>query len=123
MQRPKAPELLILVLAAVLLAGSVVGLTRNRDTAPPDVVAGGTEVSIVDFAFAPGELAVSVGDTVTFTTLDRATHTATGKGQSAVDSPDIGTDESYEVTFDAAGSYEYLCKFHPFMVGTITVEG
>ena len=80
-------------------------------------------MEIVDFAFAPDALSVAVGGRVTFTNRDDATHTATGSGASLIDSPDITTDESFAVTFDEAGTYEYLCKFHPFMTGSITVEG
>ncbi len=123
MERPKVPELVVAALAVALLVGSVVGLTRSRDTAVPAASPGGTDVDIVDFVFTPKALTVSVGDTVTFTNADNAVHTATGRGTDVVDSPDIRTDETYEVTLAEAGSYEYFCKFHPFMTGTITVEG
>ena len=29
---------------------------------------------------------------------------------------------SYEFTFTEAGSYNYYCTFHPWMVGTVNVE-
>ena len=40
-----------------------------------------------------------------------------------LESPDLDTDATYEVTFDEAGAFAYICKFHPNMQGTITVEG
>jgi plastocyanin len=31
-------------------------------------------------------------------------------------------DATYEFTFDEAGSYDYFCMVHPWMVGSITVN-
>lgn len=110
------------VLAVGLLVGSVVGLTRSRDTGT-DAPVGPKAVEIAGFAFEPDQLVVSMGDTVTWTNRDNTTHTTTGRGTDVIDSPDIAGDDTFELTFDEAGSFEYFCKFHPFMKGTVTVEG
>jgi len=125
MERPKAPELIVSVLAAALLVGSVAGLTRSRDGGQaPDAVAGGpSAVEIIDFSFGPKDVSVAVGDTITWTNADSATHTVTGKEGETLKSPDLKTDDTYEVTLEAPGTFEYVCKFHPNMQGTITVEG
>lgn len=127
MQRLKGPDLVILVLAAVLLVGSVLGFARDRDSSSgttQDVADGGPfAVEILDFAFGPDQVTVVAGDTVTWSNSDSATHTITGQGNEVIDSPDLGESDTFEVTFDDAGSYEYFCKFHPFMVGTVTVQG
>ncbi len=129
MERPKLPELIVGVLAAALLVGSVVGLTRTRDSrggeqveaaAPGEVI---SAIEIVDFTFAPKEVTVAVGDTLTWTNLDGAVHTVTGEENELLLSDDLSQDATYEVTFDEAGTFEYFCKFHRNMVGTITVEG
>ncbi len=129
MERPKLPELIVGVLAAALLVGSVVGLTRTRDSrggeqveaaAPGEVI---SAIEIVDFTFAPKEVTVAVGDTLTWTNLDSAVHTVTGNENELLLSDDLSQDATYEVTFDEAGTFEYFCKFHRNMVGTITVEG
>ncbi len=129
MERPKLPELIVGVLAAALLVGSVVGLTRTRDSrggeqveaaAPGEVI---SAIEIVDFTFAPKEVTVAVGDTLTWTNLDSAVHTVTGEENELLLSDDLSQDATYEVTFDEAGTFEYFCKFHRNMVGTITVEG
>ena len=52
-----------------------------------------------------------------------ATHTVTGVDGDLLESPDLGDGATYEVTFEAPGSFEYICKFHPNMQGTIVVEG
>jgi plastocyanin len=63
-----------------------------------------------------------VGTTVTWTNLDGADHTVTQNGGQVFKSPDLATGATFEVTFDEAGTYQYICKFHPAMRGTITVE-
>lgn len=80
-------------------------------------------MEIANFSLGPNELAVSVGDTVTWTNTDNTTHTVTGNDADTLESSDLRTDSTYEVTFEQAGSFEYICKFHPNMHGTITVEG
>ena len=77
------------------------------------------QVEIVDFAFTPATLTISVGDTVTWTNGDAVEHTATGSG---FDSGLLGQGESYSVTFSEAGTYDYLCTPHPTMTGQIIVQ-
>ena len=122
MERLKVPELVVTVLAGALLAGAAVGLTRSQPDGGGEV-AGPGAVEIVDFSFGPKEIAVPLGGTITWTNTDGATHTVTGSEGETLKSPDLKTDDTYEVTFEEAGTFEYLCKFHPNMQGTITVEG
>jgi plastocyanin len=119
MQPPRAPELAVAGLAIALLLGSVVGLTRSTSASAP---APAGAVHIEGFAFGPDSVTIGVGATVTWTNLDRTAHTVTQNG-ALLDSPDLGTSDTYEVTFEEAGTYEYFCKFHPAMRATITVEG
>ena len=126
MQRPKAPELVVAVLAVALVVGGAVAFTQDRDE--PDVAAapGSLDVAIAGFLFGPKELTVGVGDTVTWTSADDTQHTVTGRdgdAKATLDSESIRQEGTYEATFDAPGSYEYFCVFHPNMQGTITVEG
>lgn len=122
MERPKPPELIVIVLAAALLVGSVVGLTRDRDDGGGET-AGPGAVEIADFAFGPEVLTVAVGATVTWTNTDDATHTVTADDGETLASEDLKADDTFAKTFEAPGSFEYICKFHPNMRGTITVEG
>ena len=82
---------------------------------------GGTEVSIADFTFDPGDLTVAIGDTVTWSNADGATHTVTSDDD-AFDSGDLGSGATFEQAFDEAGDFAYHCDIHPQMAGTITVE-
>lgn len=76
-------------------------------------------VEMHQLKFAPAEVEVAVGGTVTFINLDLVPHTATG------DSFDTGTlrnGERKEIAFPAAGEFPYLCKFHRHMTGRVIVR-
>jgi plastocyanin len=83
--------------------------------------AGGDAVNIVNFAFAPKDLSVKVGTTVTFTNSDSAAHTATADNNS-FDSGNIAPGANFKQTFSTAGAVTYHCSIHSFMAhATITV--
>jgi plastocyanin len=82
---------------------------------------GASEVTIADFAFAPADIEVAVGDTVTWTNEDSAPHTATADDDS-FDTGQLGQGDSGEATFDEAGEFAYACSIHPDMTGTVTVS-
>ena len=77
--------------------------------------------------YIPADVSISVGDTVSWINDDTAAHTVTSG--SPTDGPDGVFDSSlvmggaiFDVTFDKAGSYDYFCMVHPWMVGTVTVS-
>jgi plastocyanin len=76
-------------------------------------------VEIQDFTFIASDVRVAVGGTVTWVNQDSQQHTATGEG--TFDTGAIPAGESVTVTFDDAGAFAYVCSFHPFMTGTVTV--
>jgi plastocyanin len=76
-------------------------------------------VEIQDFTFIASDVRVAVGGTVTWVNQDSQQHTATGEG--TFDTGAIPAGESVTVTFDDAGAFPYVCSFHPFMTGTVTV--
>lgn len=74
-------------------------------------------------SFVPDEITVSVDTTVTWTNDDTIAHTTTSD-DGTWDSGTMSPDDTFEVTFDEAGTYEYFCTIHPStMRGIITVEG
>ncbi len=76
-------------------------------------------VSIGDFKFEPADITVAVGTTVTWTNNNTQPHTATSAGN--FDTGAIQPGASMTVTFDKAGTFSYICSFHPFMTGSVTV--
>lgn len=93
-------------------------------TAPPSEPAVGgavAAVSIVDYAFAPADLTVAAGTTVTWTNTDRRPHTVKSADGAFASSATLGTGDAYAVTFEEAGTFPYVCAFHPVMTGAVTV--
>ncbi len=86
---------------------------------PGSTTAMSSTVSIGDFTFEPADLHVPVGATVTWKNDHTQPHTATSAGN--FDTGAIQPGESKTVTFDKAGTYSYICSFHPFMNATVTV--
>ena len=97
--------------------------------------ANATEVTIKLVAFTPEELEIDAGATVTWINDDPGKHTVTSgaveDGTSGVtaspdgrfDSGDIAGGDSFEQTFDEAGTYEFFCAIHPAtMRGVINVR-
>lgn len=88
----------------------------------------GETVMLQDFAFAPSELTIPAGTTVTFMNMDTAPHTATqgsdgeADADAAFDLQLAASSGSGEYTFDEPGTYNVTCTIHPAMNMTITVE-
>jgi len=77
--------------------------------------------------FIPNPVTVEVGAIITWANTDTAAHTATAgsaaDGPSGVwDSSLIMAGGSYSYTADTAGTFDYYCMVHPWMVGTLIVE-
>ena len=95
--------------AAIILQLGVIGARAEE-----------LKVTIDNFTFAPAELKVKVGDTVTWTNHDDIPHTVVSAGKYR--SKTMDTDDAYSFTFTAAGDYKYFCSLHPHMTGMIKVE-
>lgn len=79
------------------------------------------EVAIENNAYNPATVNISTGDTVRWTNLDSTTHTVTGTGTN-FGSENLNQGDSYEFLFTDPGTYEYYCRIHPSMNGTVIVE-
>jgi plastocyanin len=79
-----------------------------------------TNVMIDNFTFAPAQLTVKVGTTVTWKNRDDIPHVVVSAGKFR--SKTLDTDDSFSFTFTAAGDYKYFCALHPHMTGMIKVE-
>ena len=92
------------------------------DDADGDGGAGGAEVSMEGIAFQPAEVTVSVGDTVTWTNNDSVGHDVTADSFSSGEPGDMGSGDTFDHTFQEAGTFDYVCSVHPGMEGTVVVE-
>jgi len=77
--------------------------------------------------FIPSMVTIDVGGEVTWENDDTAAHTVTSgtptEGPSGVfDSSLVMAGSSFSHTFEDAGTFDYFCMVHPWMVGSVIVE-
>ncbi len=112
--------ILLITTGALLIWGcrkDVVDPTTPKPKTGPD----SNEVWIQNFAFNPSTITVKVNTTIKWTKKDADDHTATSTN-GKFNTGTIHKDQSASYTFTAAGSYPYICAFHPLMTGTIVVQ-
>ena len=106
--------------------GGAVDTSEETTTTPADTgageQAGGGQVEVKDLAFTPPQLTVRVGEKVTWRFGDSTTHTVTAD-DSSFDSGGHSAGETFDHTFEAAGTVAYHCTIHRSMKGTVTVSG
>src|SRR6185503_6194153 len=94
-------------LALVALVLLFVGMASTASAAP---AAATSSVSIQGFAFAPATVTITVGDSLRWTNLDDAPHSAVSQGNFST--VVLGRGESATVTFNTAGTFAYVCGIH-----------
>jgi plastocyanin len=73
-------------------------------------------------SYNPANVQVHAGDTVLFVNDDKIAHTVTDSASNpSFDSKDIAAGQSWSYTFTRPGTYSYVCTYHPWMKGQITV--
>lgn len=105
--------------------------TPTGEPSPPPEPSPAPERVVIDiqgFAFAPEEVTVPVGSSVTWVMRDRGTtHTVTIEDPATGEQFDeqLETGESFQYTFEQAGVFNYFCRIHPdtpAMRATVRVE-
>jgi len=114
-----------LVLVAAACSSNDTG-SSGTTTPPAASSAGGgstsTTLTMQNIAYNPTSLSVATGGTVSLDNKDSVTHTFTVDGQNVDVTVDGGTTGSASIDIPA-GSYDFHCKIHPSMTGTLTVTG
>ena len=83
---------------------------------------GGNQVVMEGIKFNPASVTVSAGDTVTWTNEDNVGHDVTGDGFKSGDPGALQHGDTFEHTFDKAGTFDYVCTVHPGMEGSVKVK-
>jgi plastocyanin len=83
--------------------------------------AGPVTVLIKDFDYAPMDVTIPAGGSVTWTNRDGEPHTVTSV-EGLFRSGALDQDQSFTFTFAKPGTYAYLCSIHPKMRATVTVR-
>ncbi|MDA3836835.1 MAG: cupredoxin family copper-binding protein [Nanoarchaeota archaeon] len=92
------------------------------ELAKPKEITSDYEIKIINFAYSPVDLEINVGDTVSWENRDTIAHTITSEEGSELNSRLLGKGEKYIHTFNTRGTYDYYCKPHPYMKGSIIVK-
>ena len=109
------------LVTSVFVLGGCTQMAQAVFAAPAAAVKSGAKVSIVNFAFTPGEITIAPGETVTWTNDDGAPHGLEYQdGAKGVDPLLPGS--SFSRRFDRPGAYEYNCSVHPYMTGRVVVR-
>jgi plastocyanin len=127
----------LLLVAACASSNGVAATTGLPTPVPPSAVAtvpparplavadpnaaGGPQLTIENFNFAPADITVAPGTTITWTNNDDVEHTVTASDNS-FGSKALETGAAYSFTFSQPGTYSYFCSIHPFMTGRVTVQ-
>ena len=89
---------------------------------------GGAKVGMQNVQFAPKDITVKPGETITFTNDESIPHdvhktSGPGKDFSSGDTGGMQQGDTFELKLDESGKYGYVCNVHaPGMAGTITVK-
>jgi len=106
--------------ATALLAAALPSLGAAGGAAV-DAAARAVTINIDNFAFAPPDLTVAAGTTVTWKNEDDEVHRV-ADDHKGFSSAALDTDDSFSHTFATPGIYHYFCSIHPYMVGKIVVK-
>jgi plastocyanin len=90
--------------------------TSTPQPTPKD---GLTEVTIEGNSFVPPTVIVSVKGTVKWTNMDSTPHRIRIMGMAT---DELGEGDSFILNFYQKGTFEYTCKYHPDMKGTVIVQ-
>ena len=121
----------------VVLTALAVGLISLSIESTAIFAQTSTAISIVSGASAPNNpkfydptpANVAVGTTVTWTNNDATLHTVysgtpddSANGGKLFQSTYMAKGQTFEHKFDTAGTFDYFCTLHPFMLGKVVVS-
>ena len=115
------------------VAGTVVGTVTPTATATitgttGNVCSGTCSVVLRNLAYEPQTYTITTGTTVLWLNIDTVTHTVTAGTPGNITpnsfrSSQLGTNQTYNYTFNTPGTYPYFCEIHGAqMTGTIIVQ-
>ena len=124
----------LVILVTIALSASNFSIEENVDETdliikgdvimPTKVSRPGCEEN--DLCYIPSLIVIEKGKPVTWVNEDSAFHSVTSGFYDAptelFDSGHLDPFESYTLTFDKTGTYDYFCTLHPWMKGQVIIE-
>ena len=111
-----------LTAAAAVLVGILAGCAQAGSSAPAPVAASAVDLP-PSYRFAPADISVGAGTTVTWTNNDHFSHSVQFLDGDLPSEPlAMEPGQSVTFTFERQGLYHYQCHLHPQnMRGSVTV--
>ncbi len=107
----------------LLFAACLMLICASATTARAAPLATTVDVTIQGFAFMPAEITLNKGDSIRWTNMDSASHSAVSIQPGFVTLA-LTQGQSTTTTFDRPGSFAYVCGIHgASMKGTVLVRG
>ncbi|MBT4216788.1 MAG: hypothetical protein HOC38_01665 [Nitrosopumilus sp.] len=108
----------------------VIGNLQNDFIIPPDVVipmkVSRPGCDVEDICYIPSNIVAEKGDSITWLNEDSSFHSVTSgfypEPSGLFDSGHLDPYESYTLSFDEYGVYDYFCTLHPWMKAQVVVE-
>ena len=104
------------------IAADAVLPAREPATGEAEAATKTYRIDIKNYSFGTEPLTVEAGATIVFTNYDEMEHNAVAN-DGTFETPLLAKGESYSITIDKPGTYDYVCTPHAkFMIGTIIVK-
>ena len=108
----------------------VIGNLQNDFLIPPDVIipikVSRPGCDVEDICYIPSSIVVEKGKSVTWLNEDSSFHSVTSgfypEPSGLFDSGHLDPYQSYTLSFDEYGVYDYFCTLHPWMKAQVIVE-
>ena len=108
----------------------VIGNLQNDFLIPPDVIipikVSRPGCDIEDICYIPSNIVVEKGKSVTWLNEDSSFHSVTSgfypEPSGLFDSGHLDPYQSYTLSFDEIGTYDYFCTLHPWMFAQVIVK-
>ena len=117
----KVAVCVVMVAALGWMAGGSTRLFATTGLLTTAGAAGPVEIKIDNYSFAPADITVAAGTTVTWVNRDDVPHTVRNN-DGTLKSKALDTDDKFSMTFDKPGTYEYFCSIHPKMTAKVVVK-
>ena len=127
----------VIVLVVVIVTGMTISnYPAEEKTNDPELIDKGDVVmpskvsrpgcEEIDRCYIPSSIVIESGKEITWVNEDSAFHSVTSGFYDAptnlFDSGHLDPFESYTLTFDEKGTFDYFCTLHPWMMGQVIVE-
>ncbi len=117
--------LIIVICLLIVIGGYFLTLNSQKISKLPannqsKSVISQNEINITNRGFSPEEITIKTGSYVTFTNKDSVTHAVIESNKAF--NKEIKPGDSFKITFDKSGTFEYISSSYPNMKGKVVVQ-